>query len=193
MYRAAPEAHEFASVLARAAGTSVGEVDDPELIAVGRGKDAVRLLHGATCPVLVVPAGTRPEIALVGAAFDGRPQSRPALNTAISIADQLGVGVLTLGVHRSAALPGEHDPGRDDFEFMLGKVSFNTHGGANHRLLTGRPGPALAAASADVQLLVCGSSGHGTVREVVFGSVPKYLVEHASCPVLVVPRPPGRA
>jgi nucleotide-binding universal stress UspA family protein len=37
-------------------------------------------------------------------------------------------------------------------------------------------------------LLVCGSRGHGPVRQAQLGSVSARLVRDAACPVIVVPR-----
>jgi nucleotide-binding universal stress UspA family protein len=56
------------------------------------------------------------------------------------------------------------------------------------------PGPAselLVRRSADADLLVVGSRGHGAVRSALLGSVALRSVSAAECPVVVVP-PPGR-
>ncbi len=53
------------------------------------------------------------------------------------------------------------------------------------------PVPALAAASADAEMLVIGSRGRGGVRGRLLGSVTTSLVEAAGCPVVVV-RPQRR-
>lgn len=45
----------------------------------------------------------------------------------------------------------------------------------------------LCVASREAQLLVVGSRGHGTLVEAVVGSVARYCVHHASCPVVVIP------
>ncbi len=56
------------------------------------------------------------------------------------------------------------------------------------RLVTGHAGAALALASADVDLLVCGSRGYGPLRAALLGGVSSTLAHTASCPLLVVPR-----
>ena len=56
------------------------------------------------------------------------------------------------------------------------------------RVLEGDAAAELAAASADVDLLVVGSRGFGPVRRVLLGSVSRELVRSASCPVVVLPR-----
>ena len=47
---------------------------------------------------------------------------------------------------------------------------------------------ALAAASGDLDLLVCGSRGYGPVRRVLLGSVSRRLSHEARCPLIVLPR-----
>jgi nucleotide-binding universal stress UspA family protein len=183
-----PDAPPLAGVTHRPLGDVREAAAGADLIAVSRGPFAQGLAKRAPCPVLVVPPHAPAQVATVGAAFDGRPQSRPALNTAIALAGDLGARLLVLGV-RKAAPPPTGLPtggGEDDFEHMLAKVSFSTHGGSGHRVLTGRPGPALVAASADVDLLAVGASRPGLFGG---GKVSRHLVEHAACAVLVVPRP----
>ena len=56
------------------------------------------------------------------------------------------------------------------------------------RVLEGDAAAELAAASAEVDLLVVGSRGYGPVRRVLLGSVSRELVRSAACPVVVLPR-----
>jgi nucleotide-binding universal stress UspA family protein len=48
-------------------------------------------------------------------------------------------------------------------------------------------GAALIDNSHDAELIVVGRRGLGAVRSLVLGSVSSYVVQHATCPVLVVP------
>ncbi len=50
------------------------------------------------------------------------------------------------------------------------------------------PSRALVTASEDADTLVVGSRGRGDARAVIFGSVSRFVVEHAHCPVIVVRR-----
>lgn len=52
------------------------------------------------------------------------------------------------------------------------------------------PARALVMASEDADLIVLGSRGRGDAASVVLGSVSRYVVEHAQCPVMVVRRSP---
>jgi nucleotide-binding universal stress UspA family protein len=53
------------------------------------------------------------------------------------------------------------------------------------RLVAGLPGPALAAATEDAQLLVIGAHGHNAVAALLLGSASRYALHHSACPVLV--------
>lgn len=53
-------------------------------------------------------------------------------------------------------------------------------------LVAGTPDAALLAASADADLLVVGSHGHGVVAGVLLGSVTQRVLHRARCPVVVV-------
>ncbi|MUH50712.1 MAG: universal stress protein [Actinobacteria bacterium] len=50
----------------------------------------------------------------------------------------------------------------------------------------GRPGPEMVRLAADAELLVVGSRGAGSVRELLLGSVSNYCAHHATCPVVLV-------
>jgi nucleotide-binding universal stress UspA family protein len=54
------------------------------------------------------------------------------------------------------------------------------------RVVRGHPAQVLLDASADADLLVVGSRGHGGFTGMLLGSVSQHLVAHAPCPVLVV-------
>jgi nucleotide-binding universal stress UspA family protein len=47
-------------------------------------------------------------------------------------------------------------------------------------------GPTLVDLSADADLLVVGSRGHGGIRELLLGSVGTYCTRHSRCPVVIV-------
>ncbi len=50
-------------------------------------------------------------------------------------------------------------------------------------------GPAIIDNAHDAELVVVGRRGLGAVRSLVLGSVSRHVVQHATCPVLVVPTP----
>ena len=55
----------------------------------------------------------------------------------------------------------------------------------------GDPAAIMASASADVDLLICGSREYGPLRSVILGSVSRTLANSAHCPLLIIPRPPA--
>jgi len=59
------------------------------------------------------------------------------------------------------------------------------------RAVEGNAATALLAASADAELLVVGSRGHGGFVEALLGSVSQHCVHHATCPVVII-RDPNR-
>jgi nucleotide-binding universal stress UspA family protein len=159
-----------------------------------------RLLHGAPCPVAVAPAGFTAEAAprVIGVAFTDTPDGHAALDAACVLAGQTGARVRVLvvaepldwlftGTLDGIALADADRARRARAERTLA-VALEAVGperSAGGRILTGRPAPALAAASGDVDLLVCGSRGYGPARSLVLGSTSHALVREAACPVLV--------
>ena len=53
----------------------------------------------------------------------------------------------------------------------------------------GVPSEALCTASADAELLVLGSHGHGAVHDKLVGSTSERAIHHAPCPVVFIPDP----
>jgi nucleotide-binding universal stress UspA family protein len=164
-----------------------------------------RLLHGAPCPVAVAPRGFSFEDAddgprLIGVAFTDTPDGRAALARACVLAARARglVRVLTVsepsdplitGALEAVALEyvrGAHDDAAAAvLRRGLDRVSAGRSAGGE--VLTGQPADALATASHDLDLLVCGSRGYGPVRTLLLGGTSHALVRKAACPVLVVP------
>ncbi|MCM2430088.1 universal stress protein [Streptomyces sp. RKAG337] len=55
------------------------------------------------------------------------------------------------------------------------------------RVVQGHPAEVLLEAAAGAQLLTVGSRGHGTFAGILLGSVSQHCVQHAPCPVVVIP------
>jgi nucleotide-binding universal stress UspA family protein len=157
-----------------------------------------RLLHGAPCPAAVAPAGFTLDDAhlprSIGVAFIDRPDGYVALATARSLAGQAHAAVRVITVAEPldlvlASAPEIHEAARgaslQAAEASLARVIDNSSG--EGQVLSGEPAHALAAASDDVDLLVCGARGHGPIRTLLLGGTSHALVRRAGCPVLVVP------
>jgi nucleotide-binding universal stress UspA family protein len=141
------------------------------------GDVAAGTLQGAPCAVAVAPPGFAEAdrgLSTVGVGYDGSPEAREALRLAGRVARAAGAELTVVSVapvpvaeHEAAALAA----------------------GATFEAVAGRPAAELTRRSADLDLLVVGSRGHGPVRRLLLGSTSTRLVRDARCPVLVVPRP----
>jgi len=171
----------------------LAESRDAELIVIGS-RDAGRalgLLVGSTglelaahahCPVVVVrPA----EDALVGdrvvIGYDGSPAADAAVDFGLQYADRhrLVARIVTV-------LPEDEDDGHDVTAALRAHEEVRT---AEVVQVTGHPAELLLEWSADAQLLVVGSRGHGGFAGLLLGSVSQTVLHQAPCPVTVIPRP----
>ena len=174
---------------------ALADAEDAALIAVGAthrgpvgrllpGSVGERTVHGAPCPVLVVPEGEGAQsIRSIGVAYDGHDESRRALRIAAELAERVGAALVLI-----TAIDGTR--GRAD-EAMLEQVAQQLRSPGlevRTRILVAPAGPALVAETHDVDLLIAGSRGYGPLRSVMLGATTRHLVDHAPCPVLVVPR-----
>ena len=165
-----------------------------------------RLLHGAPCPVAVAPVGYSFEDAahgprLIGVGFTDSPDARAALSTACMLATRARglVRLFTVAEPSHPLMTGALDPmaledvrgvraAAAETTLRRGLDAVSPGRSAGGEVLSGDPADALAAASADVGLLVCGSRGYGPIRTLLLGGTSHALVRKAACPVLVVPR-----
>jgi nucleotide-binding universal stress UspA family protein len=199
--------HDMAELLGGAA-IVVGSSHRGPVGRVLLGSIATRLLHGSPCPVAVAPAGYEgppPPPLRIGVAFDGKAESRAALETAIALAwpERACVSAYTVDEPLVVASP-QADAGwtglagyaaalRRDAEERLRGAREHIPEGIRGRceLLTGRPEDLLSGVSRDLDLLVCGSRGYGPMRAVLLGAVSSALARRSSCPLLVIPRGHG--
>jgi nucleotide-binding universal stress UspA family protein len=188
------------------------EEGDAELIVVGStGRRMLgRLLAGTTAeqlcthahrPVAVAPAGYAARYGgprVLGVAYDHGAESRAALDFALHLRAGTGTPVRLIGVfdgtasERAYGVPADVHAARDWARCRLQRAAR----GLPHtqaRLVDGRPAATLARVSADVDLLVMGSRGRGTLRRALLGSVSSEVIERARCPVVVVPRGSARS
>jgi nucleotide-binding universal stress UspA family protein len=163
------------------------------------GSVPANLLHGSPCPVLTVPDGARTQPPrVIAVAFDGGPESRHALAASARLGATLGSELVVLACYESSALAAGALGGGLDFEAdlreafvrMVEEAAAGVSGPTvRSTILTGGAGHEIVEATkAGVDLLVAGSRGYGPLRSVIVGSVSRHLVDHAACPVLVIPR-----
>ncbi len=137
---------------------------------------------------------------LVG--VDGSEAAGQALRWAVEEARCHDAGLTVVLVAEPAYLYGSelpygmqgtdlHDAAAKELEAIVSGVAAGDVAMAR-RVEIGDPRRVLRELSADADLLVVGSRGHGELAGLVLGSVGQYLVTHARCPVTVV-RPRGNA
>ena len=168
------------------------------------GSTADRLLHGATCPVAVAPLGFAERmrgIDRVGVAFIDSEEGYEALRAGAALASAAGAELCAATAVEPIAWSAAGFAHTSDVEAHLKYVCGQAETTLRRALDDIRPGvrphidvlvdtsvAALEQFSSGVDLLVCGSRGHGPLGSVLLGGVSRRLIHRAACPVLVVPR-----
>lgn len=163
---------------------------------------ARRVLRNTPCPVAVAPAGfadrPRRRLGLIGVGVEPTGEGGLALELAHDLAARAGGGMLAVGVVLPLS-PLAYDDPRDPTPYLV-EEQHVVQVGLEHALaalpagvpcraqaVVGDPALELAAASAEVDLLVSGSRRRGPIQAAVVGSVTERLLRRAACPVLIVP------
>jgi len=175
------------------------------------GSTAERLIHGAPCPVVVVPRGhAMPAAGLrsIGAAFVPTDEGHTALRVAARLAKAAGARLIAVTVlspkHAEeqapgllAASTGDQDlsenryaqhrlVAQDALEAAIAEVSEGV--ATEPDVLFQDPVEGLTAASHRLDLIVVGSRAYGPLHAVMLGGVSRGVIVEAACPVLVLPR-----
>jgi nucleotide-binding universal stress UspA family protein len=194
----------------------LAQIEDASIVVVGHtrtghagrvlpGATAERLLHGAPCPVAVVPDGYRttshPAIRRIGVAYDGSDESTAAVSAAVDAARALGAELEVIGVVSSELYGAPVMMGGPSYIIVRDDVVRIVKEGvdavvaelpdevrAEGVVFEGDPVEQIAARTADLDLLVIGSRGYGPLRSVLVGGVSGRVAREAQCPVIVVPR-----
>jgi nucleotide-binding universal stress UspA family protein len=178
------------------------------------GPTAETAIHGAPCPVALVPRDwSAPEaLKTIGVGFVESEEGREALRSAHALARRAGatLRVFTVLKERLGILLGAEHPTEGRFgksvEDVEGEYLARAEREARLEVamlgddvpvqvdgFVGDPADVLIELSEHVDALVLGSRNFGPVRAVLLGSVSRRVAAGASCPVLVVPRGVGRA
>lgn len=138
----------------------------------------IELSAHAHCPVVVVRPG---DDALVGSrvviGYDGSPAAYAAVEFGLGYARRHDLPA------RIVTVLAETD---DDDHDVLSGIRPHAHE-AEIVEVTGHPSELLLEWSADAQLLVVGSRGHGGFTGLLLGSVSQTMLHQAPCPVAVIP------
>jgi nucleotide-binding universal stress UspA family protein len=163
------------------------------------GSTSTQCATHASVPTVVVPADVEPKRAerlLVG--FDGSPNSMVALRWAIRFAAPGGTVVVAwvwdatpLAVGADAFFfPDASDLAAERFHYLVdsvGELARECDVVLEREFIRGTPRAALSSAAEDVDLVVVGARGHGTVGAALLGSVSTWLLHHVHRPIAVVP------
>ena len=178
--------------------------------AVGRllpGSTADRLMHGAPCPIAVVPRSWEPGGGLntIGVAWVSTTEGQQALEGAVALARRAGAKLVVLNAAKPRGLSGSFGGGdpltrATGYEELASAVraaaeravADATAGEAGvdvePDVSVGDPADFLIAASERLDLLICGSRGYGPTRAVLLGGVSRRVTTEAHCPVIVLAR-----
>lgn len=138
----------------------------------------IELSAHAHCPVVVVrPADDALAGNMVVIGYDGSPAAGAAVDFGLEYAGrhQLAARIVTV-------LDEEDD---DDHDLVAAVRPYARK--AELVEVTGHPSELLLEWSADAQLLVVGSRGHGGFAGLLLGSVSQTMLHQAQCPVAIIP------
>jgi nucleotide-binding universal stress UspA family protein len=158
------------------------------------GSTAERLIHGAPCPIAVVPRDWTidGEIATIGVGYVGTEDGREALRGAHALARASGARLRVLSVLQPGFSTDEEAQLavmaaiEDEIRHRLAELGEDVD--VHVDVITGDPADTLIAVSEHLDVLVCGSRGYGPLRAVLLGSVSRRVAAEARCPVVVLPR-----
>ncbi|HET6707848.1 universal stress protein [Amycolatopsis sp.] len=174
------------------------------------GGTAASVAGHAHCPVAVVrgrqESAAVPETGPVVVGVDGSPNSEQAIAVAFEEASLRGVPLVAVHAWNdvtyedafgSARILTQPESLEEDEERLLGQRLAGWQEkyldvAVRRKLVRDRPRHALLEESKTAQLVVVGSRGRGGFTGMLLGSTSQALVQHASCPVLVV-RPEPKA
>ena len=214
------ECRELAATSAARALHELSEAEDAGLLVVGStrrgavgrvlpGSTAERLMHGAPCPIAIVPPGweTGAGLNTIGVAYVDSEEGQEALLGGYALARRAGAALRVLtAVKAGLALYGETEATTagqrgKDFDQVEGELRVRAEEALRRATdaLDGDvavetdafvedPADVLIRVSENLDLLVCGSRGYGPLRAVMLGGVSRRLTAEARCPVIVVPR-----
>jgi nucleotide-binding universal stress UspA family protein len=185
----------------------LGSAPTAEAGCVGLGRRARQLLHDAPCAAAVAPRGfteheSSPET--IGVGYDGSPEADAALALATALARRMGARLRVhsvvddrapirvfggIGEIASQLWLQALDEQRDRSLEQASQAAAIADVPAEATATIGDPGAELRALSAEVDILVLGSLRIGRRGRLAIGGTTETVLNGASCPILVVPRP----
>ncbi|MEK2478645.1 MULTISPECIES: universal stress protein [Streptomyces] len=135
---------------------------------------------------------------------DGSAPSKAALGWAVGQAELTGAAVEAVYAWQFPySWWGWAPPTEESFNFednarailteaIDGAIGPDRHVPITPRVIEGNPARVLLDAAHGADLLVVGNRGHGGFSEALLGSVGQHCVQHAVCPVVIIPGPGTR-
>ncbi len=172
--------------LGRAAETLLGSVSQ-------------HLVRHAPCPVVVMRAPARPDVARIVVGVDGSEESLAALEFACRRATLTKESVVALHAWKPSPMQADQqeqvptalaerrqaaEASLD--EYVMGVHADNPDVTVEREAVALAPASALTEASANASLVVTGSRGRGVFAGLLLGSVSHNVLQLARCPVAVV-------
>ena len=160
------------------------------------GDDCRGALHGAPCALAVATRGyveVAHDLHRIGVGYDSSPESEAALRVARELAAARGGVIRALqvfslhDVREERPIPADWPDAIDELVEREGERLAEIEG-VQSVVTYGGPREELAQFGKDLDLLIVGSRSYGPVGRIFHGSVSRYLVGHATCPLLVLPR-----
>ncbi|WP_165956565.1 universal stress protein [Kribbella antibiotica] len=162
----------------------IGSREVGSVLSVLVGSTGVGLAAYARCPVVIVRS-EQPDLVgnYVVIGYDGSPPSVAAFRFGREYARRHGLTVRVVSVQRPGA--AEHEAVPAD---QLAALTHLVPDGPPVEItqVVGHPAEQLLRLSADAQLVVVGSRGHGGFTGLLLGSVSQAVLHHADCPVCIV-------
>lgn len=160
------------------------------------GDDARASLNGAPCAIAIASrayAQAPSQLLRLGVGYDDSPESALALAAARALAERYGSTIEALWVvalprvQEEAPIPADWDAAikRLEERYSARLAEFE---GVDGHVTYGGPREELAQFAKSLDLLIVGSRGYGPMGRLIHGSVSGYLLGHASCSLLVLPR-----
>ena len=170
------------------------------------GSVSLAIARHAACAVLVVRPNPRP-LRSAAVALDGSAGSDHAARFFAGLPLPATLAVRLVGVVEPPPVPRTapkavvaslHDAvatvtndRRRALAAALDRVAKCFPGQPTHELPVGPPAETLERMSSEVDLVVVGARGLGTMKRLLLGSVSERMLRHAACPVLLVHGPPA--
>jgi nucleotide-binding universal stress UspA family protein len=160
------------------------------------GDDCFAALNGAPCAIGIAPRGyanVPHQVERIGVGYDGSPESKRAVHEALELAalhrgHVRAFSVVSLqDVKDDKPIPADWPDAVDELVERR-KEELAKLDGVEGVAVYGGPREELVTAGMELDVLIIGSRAFGPVGRLFHGSVSHYLVRHATCPLVVLPR-----